>query len=179
MPQELQWQLDWIKNVLASRGMPSIMLEKTLQRLHAELVAAVPEQQVHYHGVLAAADRLRAARTACLADERTGELCRQFDRAVGIDLAEKYPDAGPLLVSAVADTFSGIEAALPSLHKFLTDEEHFPSQWIAAVNALVAGLKQAAVSPGMETVDDRSPTFEMAVSGEADRSDTWAVTLKR
>lgn len=143
-PEDLQRQINWINRVLASRGMPSIMLEQTLRILHEELVTSVPDQRVRYDKLIPAADTLSTNRRAHIPDAIIGSLCREFERAVGPDFAAKHRDAGMLLASAVADSLGGIEGALRSLRGFMEDAARFPLDWIAAVNAMIAGLEGAA-----------------------------------
>jgi heme oxygenase len=142
--EETHQQINWLNRVLASRGMPSVMLEQTLRILHEELVAAIPDQQERYDKLLDVADTFRARRLEHLPDEEARPLIQAFEQAVGPELAKTYPDAGLLLACAVADTLGGIDEALPSLRSFLEDEEHFPNQWLAAVHTMVVELGAGA-----------------------------------
>ena len=143
-PDELQRQIDWIGRVLSSRGMPTVMLERTLRVLHEELAAAAPKNQARYDRLLGAADALAAERTSRLPDDACTELCRAFEEAVGSESSAAHPDAAALLTCAVADTANGSRNALPSIHSWMTDEGRFSRRWIDAANALVARARQVA-----------------------------------
>ncbi len=58
----MQNQIEWIGRVLATRGMPSIMLEHTLRILHEELAIAVPKSKAEYGNLLNVAEMLREKR---------------------------------------------------------------------------------------------------------------------
>lgn len=145
-PDDLQRQVDWLVRVLASRGMPSVMLERTLELLADELTAALPERASDYAKLGAAAAALRLRRERLLADVDVRSLCGTFEQSLGPELAGQYPDAGALLAAAAADTAGGCEEALPSLCAFLMDASRFPERWVRAVGALSHSLKGAVCS---------------------------------
>ncbi len=135
--ESLQGQIDWLGRLLATRGMPQIMLEQTLRFLHEELVNAVPEQTAIYEKLLKSADTLRAARDKVMSEETLQALSGQFDETVGPEMAEKHRNTGKLLVSAVADEKNGIEGAVSALKEWATDGSRFSGEWIAAVNRVI------------------------------------------
>ncbi len=141
-PEDLQRQIDWLNRVLANRGMPSIMLERTLRVLHEELVAVSPECCDSYDKLLPVADNLHRTRNEYVADETVLRLCQKFHQEIGPELTERHSDAGLLLACAAADTHNGIDNALPSLLASLADEQHFPDEWINAVRAIVERLNE-------------------------------------
>jgi hypothetical protein len=53
--------IDWIGRVLASRGMPLLLLERTLRILFEELVKALPDRAETYQKLLRSADILAEA----------------------------------------------------------------------------------------------------------------------
>lgn len=135
--QALGRQIEWLRRVLAHRGMPSVMLEQTLYALHEELVRSLPENQAAYGKLRTAAEQLTAARMRRLPERAAEPLIEDFQRAAGPDLAGRHADMPRLLLSAVADEADAIEGAVPSLLAWATDPDRFPPPWIAAVNRLV------------------------------------------
>lgn len=138
--------MNWLARLLATRGMPSIMLEKTIQLLHGELIKTVPENKAAYDKLLGAADMLAEKRGQCIAETDFTVLSREFDDLVGIKLAQQYKNTGALLVSAVADEQSGISGAVGAICAWLTDPARFSEEWIAAVNHIIEKANQRSVS---------------------------------
>jgi len=133
----VQAQIDWLCRVLAARGIPSIMLEKTLVFLYEELSCALPEKTADYHKLILSAQHLKAARDT-LIDEGTFEsLAEQFENSVDREQAERCRNTGRLLVSAVVDEKNGIDGATEALCGWLTDSNRFPAEWIRAVKKTV------------------------------------------
>jgi len=133
----LQKQVEWLGRVLVTRGMPLIMLEQTLRFLHEELVKAVPENTLTYEKLLKSADFIKAAREAAIPEAQLEALAEEFNQAVSPEMAERFRNAGQLLVSSVADERNGIEGAVAALQEWMTDENRFPQEWIAAVNHII------------------------------------------
>lgn len=152
-PEAVEQQVDWLARVLATRGMPQIMLERTLEYLYAELAGARPDRAAAFDPLKAAAARLRAARTAVIAEDRCRALANAFEQRVresvtvsGQDGAlhlAGWRDTGLLLASAVADEQNGIDGTVAAIHGWLTDPERFSAAWIAAVDETL----QAARAP--------------------------------
>ena len=140
----IQQQVVWLARVLASRGMPTLLLQVQLEMLFAELSAARPEQRPDYEKLLAAASQLHAARRQQLSDEQIEDLASEFDRAVGPEGRARCPQAGLLLAAAVADEQSDYPGAVANLANWLTDPTRFPADWIAAVQATLAQAKAQA-----------------------------------
>jgi heme oxygenase len=139
-------QVEWLGVVLASRGIPRLLLQRHLELLYEELIAQMPEQRAaDYRKLLAAADYLAEQRRAIIADAELDAICTQFEQAVGPDWRARLPGIGSLLVSATTDQVWGIEQAVNSLKSWLTDPQRFPPSWIAAVHA---ALQQAQARVG-------------------------------
>ena len=145
-PDDLHNQISWIGRVLATRGMPRIMLVHTLRHLHEDLASAVPEKAEAYGKLLRAADALEEERKAIIPDSAFRALSDEFNEAAGSELAQMYRNAGDLLLSAVVDEQSGIQGAVPALSDWMTDPNRFPERWIAAVNAAIDKGRRAAAS---------------------------------
>ena len=145
-PDTVQNQITWIGRVLATRGMPRLMLAHTLRNLYEELASAVPDKAPSYEKLLSAADVLEEERKAIIPDTAFRSLSEEFNGTVGHELAHTHRNAVDLLLSAVADERSGIQAALPALRDWMTDPNRFPERWIAAVNAAIDKERRAAAS---------------------------------
>jgi hypothetical protein len=143
-PEIAQRQLRWLGGLLAARGMPRWLLEEHLQALHDELVTAVPERREAYDDLLRVAEAFRAERLDHL-DQATSEAVAQaFDRRVGAAAAAELPEAGALLVAAVADEQAGLDQAVDSLMQWLADPTGFPSAWVTAATETVAEARELA-----------------------------------
>ena len=139
-------QVVWLARVLASRGMPSLLLERHLDGLSAALAREFPGRVMAYESLRAAAERLRRGRLTALpyAEGTRAELSRELsaipdnERAVAISPEE----AATLVVAALADDAashlrgseaSGRVGAAASLRAWLADEGRFSKAWCVAV----------------------------------------------
>jgi hypothetical protein len=145
-PESLQQQMNWLARLLATRGMPSIMLEKTIQFLHEELIKKVPENKPAYDKLLKLADMLSGKRVQRISEKEFAILSREFDDMAEMQLAEQYKNTGSLIVSAVADEHSGIAGAVDAICDWLTDPGRFSEEWSAAVNRVIEKAKKRTVS---------------------------------
>lgn len=137
-------QLRWLAALLAARGMPRWLLEVHLETLHAELVAEVPEKRTAYDVLLRVAARFRDERLSHLDEATSSELAETFDRRLGSSSRRELPEAGALLVAAVADERDGVHRAVDSLMEWLADPARFPVEWVTAATATVAAARERA-----------------------------------
>jgi hypothetical protein len=143
-PGVAEGQLRWLGGLLAARGMPRWLLEEHLEVLHAELVAALPEKRTDYDQLLRIAGLFRDERRSHLDEATSSELARAFDRRVGSTAAAGLPEAGALLVAAVAEERAGLDRAVDSLMVWLADPARFPAAWVAAATEAVASARELA-----------------------------------
>lgn len=136
-------QIDWLAAMLARRGMPRLLLQCTLARLHEALCQRVPARAARYAKLLAAAEHLAAQRRASLTDAEFDMLSQRFDESVDPAWLECLAGTGELLVAAVADESSGLDGALPAVRDWLTEPQRFPDAWIAAVQQTIAATETA------------------------------------
>ena len=138
-------QVMWLAGVLASRGIPRWLMEVHLELLCEALSAAVPARATDYRKLRQAAQELRQARLAWIAQSDFDALVGTFEAACGAGLT----NSGGLLVSAVSDECCGLTEAVPSLTAWLGDTRRFSLQWCAAVaDAIMRARALAAQSPG-------------------------------
>jgi heme oxygenase len=139
-------QVAWLGQVLATRGMPRILLQRHLERLYEALRSRMPEPQADYDRLLTAADKLAEARRDAISDDDVDRLAAEFDRAIGTDWLSRLPGSGLILISAVADEDAGLRGALESTSAWFTDTERFPPSFVSAVQRLLKEAQQALVS---------------------------------
>lgn len=137
-------QVRWLGRVLAGRGMPSYLLEKQLEILVTELVAAIPERQSSYEKLLIGAADLQASRRKYLSDVQLQSLADGFDQTVGEQWRAHLPDIGLLIGCAITDDLNGSVHAVQNLRRWLTDASRFPDEWISAVYHTLAQAIQMA-----------------------------------
>ena len=125
-------QIEWLCRVLATRGMPSIMLERTLLVLAAELSDRVPEKSEEYNKLAVAGNTLADARAKIISTSTMLSIAEEFDRARGAEQARAMQNTGMLIVCAVVDDKLIAEGSLEALVSYLTSAE-FPQEWCEAV----------------------------------------------
>jgi heme oxygenase len=138
--------LDWLRTVLASRGIPTVILEGHLRAIAQALAEEFPEQAdqgARFDPFLAKLDgEYRAPGGADIA--RTVEL---FDRRFRDCAGLTVESAARLIASAWVDERSGIAGALVSVRDWFANAGRFQSDWIANVHALVAALDRIGGGP--------------------------------
>jgi heme oxygenase len=139
-------QVAWLGQVLATRGMPRILLQRHLERLYEALRSRMPEPQADYDRLLTAADTLADARRNAISDDAVDWLAADFDRAIGADWQRRLPGSGLILIGAVADEDAGLRGALESTSAWFTDTERFPPSFVSAVQRLLKEAQQALFS---------------------------------
>jgi hypothetical protein len=148
--------LDWLRTILASRGIPTVILEGHLRVIAQALAEEFPEQAdmgVRFDPFLAKLDgEHRALGGAEIA--RTVEL---FDRRFRDCAGLTVESAARLIASAWVDERSGIAGALVSVRDWFANAGRFPSDWIANVHALVAALDRAGDRPCRAAVPIAGP----------------------
>lgn len=130
-------QVAWLGAMLATRGMPRLMLEEHLELLHVRLCEALPERREQYAVLRSAARVLRDARHGQMDPREHDALAGEFERAVGGREPAYLPRMGELLAAAVADERDGITGAVSSLAGWLMDRGRFGAAWVEAVEATI------------------------------------------
>jgi len=138
---DLQKQVDWLCRVLATRGMPSLMMETILLYLSLELTAAFPESKALYRKLFKSSEKLKENRLKRIEEKIFKNLAEEFEQSVPTDLRKAFKNTGFLLVGAVIDEKNGILGTLSGLQKFLIDVDRFPPAWIAAVEQTINKTK--------------------------------------
>ena len=145
MPADVvERQLRWLGGLLAARGMPRWLLEEHLVVLHTELVLAAPEKRAEYDRLLRVAAVFREERLSHLDEATSADLAREFDRRVGAAAAAELPEAGALLMAAVAEEQAGLYRVVDSLMDWLADPARFPTAWVTAATDTVQAAREQA-----------------------------------
>ena len=135
--------LEWLRTILASRGIPTIVLEFHLEailRAINEEVTDRPAMQNQFGRFLS--DR-EAERRRLLGTENRSRLIDLFDQRLRTCTGFRTEPAAELITSAWVDEHSGIPGALAALRDWLTDAQRFSEDWIATVRELLVELDAA------------------------------------
>lgn len=138
-------QVHWLAALLASRGMPRLLMEVHLQHLAATLTARVPERAARYRALAAAAHELHEERTAVLAEPRARDLVARFSADLEREAQLSPVEAGTLIVAAVADEALNVPGAVKALVSWLCDPARFTTRWRDAAQRLVADARAAVL----------------------------------
>ena len=133
----LKNQIGWLCRVLATRGMPTFMMEQELMILHEELMKEAPHKKDSWKKLLAAAKHLENTRLGQINTDAFNALADEFDLAVGDKAVGTYKNTGKLIISAVVDENNGINGSVDALTEWLTDSERFSNRWISTVKEII------------------------------------------
>jgi hypothetical protein len=125
-------QVDWFGGLLASRGMPTFLLERHLSHLHAQLVERRPDAATDYGVLLRCVAALAAARESVFPAERFDALAREFEVRVA-RMPDRVPNMGAVLVAAIADDAAGVPVVARSVGAWASDPLRFGQPWRDAV----------------------------------------------
>jgi len=138
--------LKWLRTVLASRGIPTAILEAQLRVISQALAVDFPgrvEMQTRFDPFLASLDAERGSFDA----ERISRLVEEFDWRLRACSGLKVESAAALIASAWADERTGITGAFMAVRDWFTDSERFSNDWIEVVNQLGTTLDHVGTSP--------------------------------
>ena len=133
--------LEWLRTVLASRGIPTVILERHLRLIQEALAVEFRDQvemQTRFDQFLSGLEAERQPIGSGVA-----HLVEQFDLRFRVCGGLKVASAAELIASAWIDEHSGIPGALASVSDWFADSERFSVEWIANVNEFVTQLKNA------------------------------------
>jgi heme oxygenase len=132
--------LDWLRTVLATRGIPTLVLEVHLRTIQQAITPEFPEQikmRAQFDPFLS---NREAERRVHLGADGQSPLIDVFNSRFQACSGFKVESAADLVASAWMDERSGVTGSLSALHSWLTDVGRFSSDWIANVNELLAEL---------------------------------------
>jgi heme oxygenase len=132
--------LDWLRTVLATRGIPTVVLEIHLRTIQQAITLELPEQiRMRAQFDLFLSNR-EAERRVYFGAEGQSPLIDAFNRRFQACSGLKVESAADLIASAWMDERSGVTGSLSALHNWLTGVGRFSRDWIANVNELLAEL---------------------------------------
>ena len=137
---EARAQVAWLGRLLATRGMPTYMLERHLLLLHRELLRVARDREARYAPLLECAASLHDTWQAQIPQARFDELSHQFEARVRGRMAH-VANMGVIVVAAAADERAGITGAIASLDSWVCDPSRFDAEWIAAVRETLAAAR--------------------------------------
>lgn len=134
-------QLDWLRNVLSSRGIPHVIVARHLWLLAEELRGTSYNQE--YVLILSGtADslygRIDTQIPPEIREQQLSVLCESLGRSSGYSQNNTLcRETIELIASAVVDYECGVKKAVESLVGYLTDENRFGSAWTRAIPKIV------------------------------------------
>ncbi|MEO6323881.1 MAG: biliverdin-producing heme oxygenase [Thermoanaerobaculia bacterium] len=126
--------LVWLRTVLASRGLPTIILERHLETIVRELGAS---RAASYQPFLAS---LRTERASYMSADVLESITSEHERLFRACSGYRIEPAAELIVSAWIDERAGIAGALASTRAWFGDPGRFSSDWTGTVDRLVGAL---------------------------------------
>jgi hypothetical protein len=132
--------LEWLRTVLASRGIPTVILEFHLRAILQVIGTKSGKQRrarIQFDPFLS--DR-EAERRKLFGDGDRSRLIDVFDRRFRACIGFKVDSAAELIASAWIDEHSGISGSVSALRDWFTDGERFSTDWIANVRELLLEL---------------------------------------
>jgi heme oxygenase len=132
--------LDWLRAVLATRGIPTVILEAHLRTIRQAIALEFPEQRNMRAQFDPFLSNREAERRIYLGAAGEPELIDAFNRRLQACGGLKVASAADLIASAWLDERCGIAGALPALHHWVTDAGRFSKDWIVDINELLAEL---------------------------------------
>jgi hypothetical protein len=135
--------LEWLRTVLASRGIPTVILEFHLQAIRETVskeIAEQPDLQIQFDHFLS--DR-ETERRRLFGAESQSRLIDVFDQRFQACQGFKIESAAALITSAWVDERCGVSGSISALRDWLVDAKRFSTEWIANVHELLVELDRA------------------------------------
>ncbi len=135
-------QLRWLRRVLASRGIPTVILETHLRAIAAALTAEFADhaqRSARYGPFLSG---LEAERQSTADAEVVAPLVQSCETRLRACSGYAIDSAAALIASARRDERSGIAGAFAATLTWFNDPKRFAPDWVAAVDELAASLRQ-------------------------------------
>ncbi len=136
-PEYMLSQVLWSGRLLASRGLPQLLVENHLRLLHRELCRLIPENQDRYDTLLFCADHIRRTRQELLSEDVVEALKSDFCSQTGLYGNFAAEEAAKLIIAAVIDEAQGLPNATDSLLPWLADPMRRPASWIKTVRIIM------------------------------------------
>lgn len=146
-PASVTKNLEWLRGVLASRGIPTVILEAHLVAISRALAQGTPDQARFSSCFEPFLSRCAAGRRQFGAADRMADLVDGFNRRLRACPGPTVDSAAGLITSAWFDERSGIAGALAATREWFVDAGRFSADWIGIVDELVTTLDRTARLP--------------------------------
>ena len=120
-------QIHWLGRILASRGMPQVLLSTHLENLVEELNNVHSDKKDRYHKLLTASNKLNATLNHSIEKSIREKIILEFEISIGEEWNHRLKNMGEIIVSAIVDEKLGIKNALSSVETWATDEKPIPT----------------------------------------------------
>jgi heme oxygenase len=139
-PEIIKKRLSWLRTILSSRGIPSIILECHIMELRNELMATSGEtsEASSYNPFLTS---LRVEREKLIDQKEEQDLIANYNSLFHLSTGFKVPSPADLLASCWIDEKSGIKGSLGATLSWFTDIKRFSADWIRLANLLIDDLQ--------------------------------------
>ena len=134
----------WLRKVLSSRGLPTVILETHLEMIDRDIEAEDPGRARQSPGFRTVISRFQAQRDAILPPTVRGTMISQYQGQFDQCLGDGIPGAAEILIDAVIDTAIGIEHARQQVFSWMRDRERFSATWVGTVDLLAEDLAAKA-----------------------------------
>lgn len=134
---EMELQLRWLAQVLASRGLPRNILAHYLRLLFEELRLRLHDADGRYEPLKRAAERLTVQRQRLLDDPTLVRLSDDFEAPLGADGSQQPRGSAAIVINALIDERSGFVGARESVLSWYLKPDRFPEPVQRTVRDLV------------------------------------------
>ena len=142
--------LFWLRKVLSSRGLPTVILETHLEMIDRDIEAEDPGRARQCKGFRTVISRFRAERDAIMPPAVRGTMTSQYQAQFDQCLGDGIPGAAEILIDAAIDTAIGIEHTQHQVFSWVRDRERFTETWVSTVDRLAEDLAaNAGVKKGV------------------------------
>lgn len=135
--------LVWLRGVLASRGLPTMILEDHLQEIDRDVGIDDPSRQRRATGFRATVERFRGERDTVLSTQTRQKLAEHWQQRLDSCVGVRVSGAVELLIGARLDTAIGIDRAWAQTYSWFGDPERFSRAWTDTVTELAKEMESA------------------------------------
>ncbi len=133
--------LSWLRELLANRGLPGVILEHHLEEIDADCRARPAAEGPAGAAFRFVIERFRAESETLLPLATRAAMIERWDRRLGECDGRVVPGAAEILVAAWLDSLAGATRAWEATYPWFCDPARFSGSWIEAVAGLAEELK--------------------------------------
>ena len=132
--------LSWLRDLLAARGLPSLILEGHLDTIADDLRLCPPQGSAAHGAFEAVSARFREERAQVLPAAIQRELVERWEPLLAACDGPIVPGAATIVVAAKLDAARGVPRAWEGTFPWFRDAARFSASWIAAIDGLAGDL---------------------------------------